>query len=44
MPDGELMVEVGGARRVLCRVSVLLDARVDEASSIEKVGDPGSAE
>lgn len=44
MPDGELMVDVGGARRVLCRVSVLLDARIDEISSMEKVGEAGSAE
>jgi hypothetical protein len=43
MPDGEFTV-LGGARRVLWRVSVLLDARVDETSSIVKVGDPGSAE
>lgn len=44
MPDGESVVDVGGARRVLCRVSVLLDARVDETSSIEKVGDGGPVE
>jgi len=44
VPDGELIVDDGGSRRVLCRVSVLLDARVDETSSIEKVGDPGSTE
>lgn len=44
MPDGESTEDVGGAKRVLCRVSVLLDARVDETSSIEKVGDEGPVE